>query len=287
MPRRSLLLRLQKPAYVFRPSQIPRRFVNMRRPGEVSVLVPWGDRLLVNNQEAIGASIARRGVHELAVTEVIYRLVGPGDTTVDLGANLGYDTSLLAHRVGPTGTVFAFEPHPEVCVRLRRNVERMGAAEAVQVYQEAVSDRRGEGFLEQTADFDANTGGSNLAEEGIPVEVTTLDSVLPDIPVKLMKVDIEGQELAALHGGQQTLLRTQYLVFEEYGEIPSPMTTVLSDAGFTVWGITETWRGPRLVEAEQLHNLSQWDAPTFLASRSGKVTQLVEPNGWRCLRRRA
>src|SRR6516165_7045976 len=90
---RPLSLWLRKPVYVYRPSQIVRRLGNARRSDEARVRVAWGDSLYVDTREMIGSSIARLGVHELAVTETIYRLVGPGDRTIDLGANIGYDTS--------------------------------------------------------------------------------------------------------------------------------------------------------------------------------------------------
>src|SRR5262249_27856938 len=41
---------------------------------------------------------------------VIRRLVKPGSCVVDIGANIGFYTALLADCVGPTGRVYAFEP---------------------------------------------------------------------------------------------------------------------------------------------------------------------------------
>ncbi len=47
------------------------------------------------------------------MSEVLARLIDPGDTVVDAGANVGYMTVLAAAAAGPTGRVVAFEPHPE------------------------------------------------------------------------------------------------------------------------------------------------------------------------------
>ena len=54
------------------------------------------------------------GTHEPEVTETIRRMAQPGQVALDLGANVGYHTLLLAQRVGPLGKVIAFEPLPGV-----------------------------------------------------------------------------------------------------------------------------------------------------------------------------
>jgi FkbM family methyltransferase len=245
------------------------------------VRVAWGHSLSVDTREMIGSSIARMGVHELAVTEVIYRLVRTGETAIDLGANLGYHTSLLAHRLGGDGSVHAFEPHPALYDRLCRNV---GHLPGVQVYQRAVSDREGDAFLSEPDDFALNMGRSNLGDRGIPITVTTLDATIPDEPIGLMKIDIEGHELAALNGGARTLARTRYVIFEEQDRLPTAVSEKLESAGFHVYFIAEAWRGPRLVAPERPSLAAQWEAPTYLATRDPHIHRLVKPDGWRCLR---
>ena len=245
--------------------------------------VPWGEHLSVDTREMVGSSIARLGVWELAVTETIYRLVRPGDTVADLGANLGYDTSLLAYCVGPSGSVHAFEPHPGIHRRLVRNATALRSTAAVHVHQAAVSDHEGEAFLAEPAFFARNMGGAALAAEGIPVKVTTLDATMPEGPVGLVKIDIEGHELAALKGGKRTIAQTRNVIFEEYAPLPTPVTTMLAREGFAIYGIDETLRGPRLIDPAMLQTRPRWEAPTFLATREEKVTEQVRPDGWRCL----
>jgi FkbM family methyltransferase len=275
--------RLTKPAYVYRPSQIPRRWINMRHPGDVVVRVPWGDRLLVDNRDNIGASIARRGVYELAVTEAIFRLVCPGDFVLDIGANLGYDTSVMAHRVGPTGKVLAFEPHPQVFAQLSRNVRNLAHANRVDLHQAAVTDSEGHGFLDQTSGFDANAGVSTLADAGIPVRLTTVDAVAPPGAVGLLKVDVEGHELEALHGALATLSATTNILFEEHEPFPTAVTTLLSSLGFELYGLSETLAGPQLIRPDHVDRNARGDAPTFLATRDIAPAVKIQPDGWRCL----
>jgi protein-L-isoaspartate O-methyltransferase len=106
--------RLSKPQYLFRPSQIIRRF----RAGDV-VRTPWCEMQV--GDDSLGRGIARMGVHELAVSEVIWRLSEGDDLALDVGANIGYFTGLLAQRVGE---VIALEPNPLLWPILTQNVAR-------------------------------------------------------------------------------------------------------------------------------------------------------------------
>ena len=64
---------------------------------------------------------------DLAVSEALWRLLDPGALALDVGANIGFMTNLMAWRSGPCGRVLAFEPHPEVFRSLAENVERLSA----------------------------------------------------------------------------------------------------------------------------------------------------------------
>src|SRR4029453_5325964 len=70
---------LNKPEYWFRPLQIfsKIRFLARRRHWNdlIPIPFPWGDVLYTNTAEAIGRSLATLGVYELAVSEVLWRLV--------------------------------------------------------------------------------------------------------------------------------------------------------------------------------------------------------------------
>ena len=53
----------------------------------------------------VGRAIWRLGVYDLPVTELIWRLLDPGDSAFDVGANLVYMTGVMAARVGAQGQV--------------------------------------------------------------------------------------------------------------------------------------------------------------------------------------
>ncbi len=283
--------RLNKPAYLYRPSQVVRRIL-IRGNASPVVRLPWGSRLAVTATESIGNGIARTGVHELAITEAVYRLLKRGDFAVDVGANVGYYTSLMAFRVGARGSVLALEPHPALVERLRENVSRWPTSDQVTVDPRASSDTAGTAHLEIPAGFSTNMGTAGLrppSAQSLQVETVALDALLGDRNVALLKIDVEGHEFAALTGMQGALEAhtVQHIVFEEQRPLPTPVSELLERCGFTIFGLHERFRGVEPVDPSDESARSRWDAQTYLATLTPDVVRaLLRPNGWRCLRPR-
>src|SRR5690348_8938252 len=151
------------PSFVFRPDIFVRACWRKARgrPARCVTRTAWGDWLEVEPRRFIGGNIYMRGVHEPAVCEALWRLAAPGDHAVDVGANIGVMTSLLSRRVGPTGRVTSFEPHPALFTQLQRNVARWGAR-PIDVFGQAVSFRRGQLYLEEGDWFGLNEGTSSV-----------------------------------------------------------------------------------------------------------------------------
>jgi len=148
-----------------------------------------------------------RGAHEPHVTELLQRLARPGDTCLDIGANVGSLTLVLARAVGPTGRVLAFEPHPQVAERLRRNVE-LNCYRQVTVVEAAVSDTDGTATLYGHEPDAFRKGLSSLRpDEAVsqPLEVATVaarecESRFELTACHLIKIDVEGHEPVVLKG---------------------------------------------------------------------------------------
>jgi len=145
---------------------------------------------------------------------VLRHLVPAGGCAIDLGANFGSYTKLLAEGVGDGGVVYAFEPIPSTFQVLRSNVERLGLSN-VEAFPVAASDVAA--FVEMVVPRYA-TGGVNLYEARIgrpsrgeaTVRVTTvrLDDVFADLDrVDVIKCDVEGHELGVLKGADRLLHR--------------------------------------------------------------------------------
>ena len=74
--------------------------------------MPWGLQMQIRPNDYIGSCIWGRGIYDLGVSEAIWRLLDKDDLAIDVGANIGHMTGIMARRVGPKGAVIAFEPHP-------------------------------------------------------------------------------------------------------------------------------------------------------------------------------
>jgi FkbM family methyltransferase len=272
------------PAYIWRPRQIARRLAP-RRGVECVVNLPWGAAIAVDTSESIGAGIARMGIHELSVSEAIWRLVNQSDLCLDVGANLGYFTSLLAHR---SRRVISFEPHPRLLAQLQRNVSRWPTT--IEIHGRAVSSKAGTATLGEPANFSRNTGVAGIGVEGprtFQVEVETIDEVVGTEAVGLMKIDVEGHELPALEGAAKALANRQIrdLVFEEHEALPSPVTSLLTSYGFELFSLRQRLDRVVLAPAVSRPRRRGEDAPTYLASLDpDRVRNRLCGIGWRCLR---
>ncbi len=264
--------RISKPHYAFRPGQLLRRM----RARELAA-TPWNEMRVP--EDVIGRGIARTGVHELAVSETVWRLTGPEDLAVDVGANVGYFTGLLARRARE---VIALEPNPLLLPILRENIARWQGE--VRLLPVAASDTRGHAHLHLLAGYEHNNGIASLVEQGTgegsyEVETTRLEDVIQGRPVGILKIDVEGHELSVLAGTPLDLVRE--IVFEHHGPLAGPVIDALRAADYEIRGIEESFLGPHLVDRVP----RSWDAPTYLATRRlDEVRRLIAPRGWRCLR---
>lgn len=298
----ALRWRLTKPEYLFQPMAVFRRF---RRRWDSAgapyrtVKLNWGLPLRVKTNDAVAAGILRTRLDDVTQSEVIWRLLSPGETAVDIGANIGYVSSLMAVRVGPAGRVMAFEPHPGLCEELRTNVRAWGDSYGrVEVYQTALSERAGMARLGMPPTFAENRGLSRVLPSGeggaaatsFRVELRRLDDIFDgsddDGPIALMKIDVEGHELEVLKGAQRLLgsKAIRNIVFEDFGGGESASMRLLQASGYTIWQIVCDLLGPRLL-APGVRKQASWLPSNYLASLTPEnVQHRIRKRGWRVLR---
>jgi FkbM family methyltransferase len=141
--------------------------------------------------------------YEPETVRVFTSIVRPGMTVLDVGAHIGYFTLLAARGVGESGKVYAFEPLPANNALLRRNVGENAFANRVSVSDQAVTDRMGQLVLHNSG---RDAGTATLYSQGgteFGVRTTSLDAWAAELgwpQVDLIKMDIEGAEVAALNG---------------------------------------------------------------------------------------
>lgn len=212
------------------------------------------------------------GVYEPEETAFVQALLRPGETVLDLGANIGYYTLIFARAVGPAGRVFAFEPAPDTFAILKDNVDYNEAHQVV-LENKAVADTDGtlnlylaEGRPEDHRIFD----DPDEARRAIPIGAVRLDTYAPlrDRAVDFVKMDIQGAEWQALCGMRELLARSPevkiLLEFWPYGIIRTGLDPVGMVRDLAGWGfeVREFGAGPALAPV-------RWDS---LLERCG-VTQ--------------
>ena len=304
----SFLGRLGKPWFVYRPRQLFLRVVrNAACAPDVRVLkLPAGFILEADVGKTIGRGLWQTGVHDLAASEGVFRLVQSGTLAVDAGANIGYMTALMALRAGPQGRVLAFEPHPALYGHLQANVARLGlhsGAAAVATHAVALSDRSGAAELFEPAGFAQNEGLATLCQ-GVarlvsprnnndmgrktlprPLHVLTvrLDEALEQRHVTLLKLDVEGHEAAVLRGATMALQerRITHILFEEHHGPKSTVCQMLQAAGYAIFQIGWKLRGPILAELHEPALATDYEAPSYLATLDPTTAlRRLAPRGW-------
>ena len=179
---------------------------------EILVRTAVGYMLCPGHDHALLAQLLDAGEVEAGTRLLIQRLLAPGSSYIDVGANIGMHVIAAARAMQGKGNIACFEPYEPTARLLRKSIFLNGFAEIAKVHQAAVSSRTGSQplFLGQT------TGHHSLfpldewaASENQPVETRLVrldDVVSPGAHVDLIKIDAEGAELDVLAGANALLV---------------------------------------------------------------------------------
>ena len=198
-------------------------------PSEVHKVVQAsinGYNILVLANEVVGREINSVGHYEKQDSAFLSKIIRPTDVCVDVGANVGYYTLLMA-RHARYGAVHAFEPIALNYHLLCASVALNNFAN-ISINQYAVGDQNGETFFSETSD----SAFSSIVDLGLkPVSTTfktkliTLDDYCAKNNIKkidVMKVDVEGSEFDVIHGAK--------ILFEKLESRPRVVMLELWDA---------------------------------------------------------
>lgn len=203
-----------------------------------------GIRLKVRLSDGAGGHIYFRGIHEPELEGLLSSALQPGDTFLDIGANIGYFSLLAAKRVGPTGRVFAVEPVPSNIDAINENLALNPKLEGIlEIIPFCATDAAGEVVIHLPP---KNCGEATLmdkAGKSIPVRAVRLDSIIDAATartIRVVKVDIEGAEGLALRGMLGLLPSLELLVVEihedgvrQLGGSPDEILEYMRMAGFS------------------------------------------------------
>jgi len=205
--------------------------------------------------DVIARALYWRGLRdwESETIPVFYRLAQSAEIVLDIGANTGFYT-LLACTANPRARVIAFEPVPRVYEKLLEHISLNHFEDRCEVYQTAVSNFVGTakmhippGDLPTSASLNPKgfRGFDGILQQ---VPVTTIDAVVGERTVDLVKIDVEGFEPQVLEGMQMTLQRFRPALFIEclpdgpYQQVEE----MLKVQGYQIYALTR--KGPVNVE---------------------------------------
>jgi FkbM family methyltransferase len=198
----------------------------------------------------------------------INRLVKSGDFAIDLGANIGWYSHVLAHLVGENGRVYSIEPIPDT-FELLSAVAAARRLKNIELFNVAISDKDGSAVMEiplheyggknfYQAKIVSDLQQSDSCTKRYTVPVRSLDSLFQSIAprVSFIKCDVEGHELAAFKGAGKFLEKQRPAIMievagqlEKEGSSARELYGILTSYGYKPF----IFDGKRLIERPTGH----------------------------------
>lgn len=157
-------------------------------------------------------ALYRTGTKERGTLFVMEKTLRPGDTVIDVGANIGIMTAFAALMVGDSGTVHSFEPVQDVFKSLEANVDLNNFRNVV-LHKYALGGGANDALIhvnpQNTGESSLVTMGSCAVKEHVHVE--SLDNliesrrIITEGAIRFIKIDVEGFELEVLKGARNVL----------------------------------------------------------------------------------
>jgi FkbM family methyltransferase len=172
----------------------------------------------ISYSRQIGKNIFKTSEPEYNVLE---QFISLGDWVVDIGANVGHYTKRFSELVGINGRVIAIEPIPVTFSLLAANVQLFSFSN-VTLINAAISDKFG---LASMSIPKFSSGLTNYYEAIIvspsssnsDVMTISLDSILQNQSIKLVKIDTEGHETFVLDGMREIIHTYRPILIIETG----------------------------------------------------------------------
>jgi FkbM family methyltransferase len=222
--------------------------------GEIAARTSDGFEMQVYADDLVGRHIAMSGKFDRSVVQVLLDQARPGDTLLDIGANIGYVTAVFLTKVQGSSAL-CIEPQPGVVDLLKKNMAQFGSR--ADVMEIGLADR--DGSLRFKLNHD-NRGGSRFSDDGdIEIPVRRADTVLASLDrVDLVKIDVEGFEEPIFRVAEAQLARLapRAILFEDQTGAAAPdgaIGTKLTRLGYDIFGINKALLRTKLVKVK-LHS---------------------------------
>lgn len=230
-----------------------------------------GFDMTVLGDDLIGRHILISGQFDRSVFKVLLDCAEPGDTLLDIGANVGYATCLFLASV-PGSKVVAVEPQPDIADLFRINAEQFG--DRTRLIEAGLWDLPGCGWLVIDK---SNRGASKVqdAHSDAAAKVPLLDAAAFFATldrVDLIKIDIEGAEIRVLEAAKAELarLRPRAILFEDHHVFAqsapekAPIPRLMTALGYACFAVQKTLFSTNLVPLSKASKVRSHD---FLALR--------------------
>ena len=227
-----------------------------------------GNKIFLDEEDWLQLSVNE--IIEPVETKLFNDIIKNGEVLVDVGANIGYFTLLMAKLSGPSGKIFSFEPEDKNFEILEKNV-KINNYQNIVLEKKGVSDHNGVNkfFLSSK-----NTGMHSLQKirddsKEVKIDVIKLDDYFSALDlvkkISLIKIDVEGAEFQVLNG-MQTILKNENLKLliefipehlKKHGTNPSDVLKILEDNDFKIYQINENTKQLELKKLEDIMNNSE------------------------------
>jgi FkbM family methyltransferase len=239
---------------LFHINALPIAYTYILDKPEIRIAKVGNYKFYVNIAEYSGVSLYFFGEHNEAFSAwLVSQLVNQGDICIDIGANVGSYTFLMASNTGSEGNVFAFEPQQNLYKLLLDSVKMNEASSFISVDCRALYSKSGETLKFYLSDNPSNSGTSSLINHGvfvreenhILIQTVTLTDYFQEKRIeksKLVKIDVERAELEVLQGMNDLLKeqRIDYIVLEQLAG--SESQEILLSMAYQGWLIDENLR---------------------------------------------
>lgn len=245
-------------------------------------------RFMLDPLETIQMSLYYRAGFQPEIGYWIKRNLKPDALFIDCGANIGIQSLIAGDyyrtQLGVTAQpmVYAFEPNPRILPQLEANIRLNRLEEFISVQAKAVSDRAVQTHFFLSSEDNSTSsslvalGPGNLhTGEAVQVQTVTLAEFVRcdagDRRVGLIKLDIEGAELLALHGAQAILIRDlPTIIMEVYPALMYAFGYTFADAfqflttlGYAIYRIQPNGKLGQLAKGEWPSEIAYGDVICF------------------------
>jgi FkbM family methyltransferase len=202
-----------------------------------------GSMLVNTNDIYMGQSYLRYGECFEPELDALLRLLSFPGLVIDVGANMGvYAVPLAAELARQGRALLALEPQPVIFQQLCANLALNGLMNVTALPYACGSQQGVLSFTAPDYRHKGNFGGVAFSAQGgfsavVTAPCYTLDHIVQEAQVGLIKIDVEGFELEVLKGAKNLLARSQPVLFVENDRVEKSAELIqwLLDHNYQLW----------------------------------------------------